>query len=242
MPGPVESELRSLTWHEARILVKAMRINIPDPAFSHSERASANFRLALKISLIFVALLWIVSLLNWGLALDLTRFGVRPGVPAGLAGIFFAPLLHGNLAHLLSNSVPVVVLGTGMLYLYPNSALKVIPAIYLVPGLVVWQFGRASLHIGASGLVYGLATYILVAGLIRRDRRAISAAMLVFFLYGTLVWGVLPSETGVSWETHLVAGLVGVVLAILFRRLDVPPRKRYTWEEEDSDDSENSVD
>ncbi|SVB20640.1 uncharacterized protein METZ01_LOCUS173494, partial [marine metagenome] len=117
-----------------------------------------------------------------------------------------------------------------------------IPAIYLVPGLVVWQFGRASLHVGASGLVYGLATYILVAGLIRRDRRAISAAMLVFFLYGTLVWGVLPSETGVSWETHLVAGLVGVVLAIFFRRLDVPPRKRYTWEDEDADDSKDSVD
>ena len=103
-----------------------MRINIPDPAFSHSERASANFRLALKISLVFVALLWIVSLLNWGLALDLTRFGVRPGVPAGLAGIFFAPLLHGNLAHLLSNSIPLVVLGTGMLYLYPNSNYHVL--------------------------------------------------------------------------------------------------------------------
>ena len=154
-----------------------MRINIPDPAFSHSERARGNFRLALKISLVFVALLWIVSLLNWGLALDLTRFGVRPRVPAGLAGILFAPLLHGNLAHLLSNSIPLVVLGTGMLYLYPNSALKIIPAIYLVPGLLVWQFGRPSLHVGASGLVYGLATYILVAGLIRRDRRAISAAM-----------------------------------------------------------------
>ena len=219
-----------------------MRIPIPDPAFSHSERARANFRLALRVSLGFVALLWMISLLNWGLALDLTRFGVRPHLPSGLPGLFFAPLLHGDFTHLLSNSVPLVVLGTGMLYLYPNSALKVIPAVYLVPGLAVWQFGRPALHFGASGLVYGLATYILVAGLIRRDSRAISAAMLVFFLYGTLVWGVLPGAAGVSWETHLFAGLVGLVLAIVFRRLDVPPRKRYAWEEEDADECAGPLD
>lgn len=218
-----------------------MRFHVPDPAYTGSVRSRANFRLAFKISLCCVVLLWIVSLLNWGLGLELTRFGVRPRSPAGLAGVLFAPLLHGSFSHLLSNSLPLVILGTGMLYLYPNSAAKVIPAVYLGPGLAVWLFGRPPLHIGASGLVYGLAIYILISGLIRRDTRAVSAAMLVFFLYGTLVWGVLPNKAGTSWETHLAAAVVGVVLAVVFRRLDIPPRKRYAWEQEDTNDNEDSV-
>ena len=90
----------------------------------------------------------------------------------------------------------------------------------------------SSAHLGASGLVYGLVTYIFVAGLIRRDKRAIAASLLVCFLYGTLAWGVLPIQPGVSWETHLAAALISLALAIVLRRLDIPPRKRYAWEDE----------
>jgi membrane associated rhomboid family serine protease len=90
----------------------------------------------------------------------------------------------------------------------------------------------SSTHLGASGLVYGLVTYIFVAGLIRRDKRAIAASLLVCFLYGTLAWGVLPIQPGVSWETHLAAALISLALAIVLRRLDIPPRKRYAWEDE----------
>ncbi len=209
-----------------------MQIDIPDPAYTSSERARANFRLAFKIALGFVALIWLIQLLNWGLDLGLERFGVRPRQVAGLPGILLAPLLHGGFAHLLANSLPLLVLGTGMLHLYPNSALKVIPAVYLGPGIAVWLFARASVHIGASGLVYGLVSYIFVAGVIRRDTRAIAASLLVYFLYGTLAWGVLPIEPGVSWETHLAAALIGLGLALALRRLDIPPRKRYAWEDE----------
>ena len=209
-----------------------MQAYIPDPAYTSSEQARANFRLAGKIALGFVALIWLIQLLNWGLDLQLERFGVRPRQLAGLPGILLAPLLHGSFAHLATNSLPLLVLGTGMLHLYPNSALKVIPAVYLGPGIAVWLFARASIHIGASGLVYGLVSYIFVAGVIRRDRRAIAASLLVSFLYGTLAWGVLPIEPGVSWETHLAAALIGLVLAIALRRLDIPPRKRYAWEDE----------
>ena len=90
-----------------------------------------------------------------------------------------------------------------------------------------------STHIGASGLVYGIVAYIFVAGILRRDRRAWAASILVAFLYGAMVWGVLPLKTGVSWETHLAAALIGIVLAFLLRSRDVPPRKRYSWEGED---------
>jgi membrane associated rhomboid family serine protease len=209
-----------------------MQLHVPDPAYTSSEQARANFRLAFKIALGFVALLWFIQLLNWGLDLELERFGVRPRELIGLPGILLAPLLHGGIAHLVANSLPLLVLGTGILHLYPNSALKVIPAVYLGPGIAVWLFAGGSVHIGASGLVYGLLSYIFVAGVLRRDTRAIAASLLVCFLYGTLVWGVLPIKAGVSWETHLAAALIGLVLAIALRHLDIPPRKRYAWEEE----------
>jgi membrane associated rhomboid family serine protease len=209
-----------------------MQIHVLDPDYTSSERARANFRLAFRIALGFVALIWLIDILNWALDLELERFGVRPRQLAGLPGILLAPLLHGGPVHLIANSLPLLVLGTGMLYLYPNSALKVLPAVYLGPGIAVWVFAERGVHVGSSGLVYGLVSYIFVAGLIRLDRRAIAASLLVCFLYGSMVWGVLPIRPGVSWETHLAAALIGLALAIALRRLDIPPRKRYTWEDE----------
>ena len=213
-----------------------MQIHISDPAHTGSERARANFRLAVKMALGFVALIWLIQLLDWALDLEPADFGVRPRQLAGLPGIFFAPLVHGGFAHLLANSPPLLVLGTAMLYLYPSAALRVLPAVYLGTGVAVWLFARGSAHVGASGLIYGLVSYIFVAGLIRRDRRAIAASLLVCFMYGALIWGLLPIEPGVSWETHLAAALIGIVLAIALRRRDIPPRVRYTWENEEDND------
>jgi membrane associated rhomboid family serine protease len=213
-----------------------MQIHTPDPTYTSSEQARANFRLAAKIALSFVVVLWFIQLVNWGFDLGLERFGVRPRQLAGLPGILLAPLLHGGFSHLFANSLPLLVLGTVMLHLYPNSALRVIPAIYLGSGVAVWLLARGSDHIGASGLIYGLVTYIFAAGLLRRDRRAIAASLLVCFMYGTLAWGVLPIQPGVSWETHLAAALIGLALAIALRRLDIPPRKRYAWEDEKEED------
>ena len=212
-----------------------MEIHHPDPAFSSSGRSRARFRIAVALSLAFLALLWIIQLSNWALGLGFVDLGVRPREAPGLIGVLFAPLLHGNFEHLLANSPPLLVAGTAMLYLYPRSSLRVLPAVYLGSGIAVWLFGRPSVHLGASGLVYGLVSYIFVAGVIRRDRRAIAASLLVCFLYGTLVWGVLPLRIGVSWETHLAAAVIGFALAIRLRHLDVPPPRRYSWEIEEPD-------
>ncbi len=214
-----------------------MQIHASDPAFTDSERARANFRLAVKLALGFVALIWFIQLLNWALDLGVEEFGVRPRELAGLPGILFAPLMHSGFAHLIANSLPMLIVGTAMLYLYPSAALRVLPAVYLGPGVAVWLFARGGVHVGASGLIYGLVSYIFVAGMIRLDRRAIAASLLVSFLYGASVWGVLPIERGVSWETHLAAALIGLVLAIALRRLDLPPRRRYTWEDEKDNDA-----
>jgi len=212
-----------------------MRIHTPDPVYTTSAQSRANFRLAFKIALGFVALIWLIQLLNWGLDLGLERFGVRPREFAGLLGILLAPLLHGSFAHLSANSLPLLVLGTGILYLYPSSSLAVIPAVYLGSGIAVWLFARPADHIGASGLIYGLASYMFVGGLLRRDRRAVAASLLVYFMYGTLVWGLFPIQPELSWETHLAATLIGLALAIVLRRLDIPPRKRYAWEDEEDE-------
>lgn len=220
-----------------------MQLHISDPAYTGSARSRDNFRLAVKISLSFVALIWLVHFLNWALDVGPGDFGIRPRQIAGLAGILFAPLMHGDFGHLLSNSLPLLILGTTMLYLYPHAALRVLPAVYLGPGIAVWLFARGSSHLGASGLVYGLVTYIFVAGMIRRDKRAIAASLLVSFLYGTLIWGVLPIAPRLSWETHLAAAIIGLTLGIALRDLDIPPRRQYSWEiERDELDDEESTD
>jgi membrane associated rhomboid family serine protease len=215
-----------------------MQIHVPDPGHTGSAALHAQFRSAVLVAFAFVAVLVAIHAANWALGLDLQRFGVRPLDAAGLAGVLLAPLLHGDASHLLANALPLLVAGTALLHLYPDSARVVLPAIYFGPGAAVWIFGRSSVHIGASGLVYGLVSYIFVAGLLRRDRRAIAASLLVSFMYGALVWGVLPIRDGVSWETHLAATVIGVALALGLRRRDIPPRKRYSWEDEDGTDTD----
>ncbi|HTQ00830.1 MAG TPA: rhomboid family intramembrane serine protease [Casimicrobiaceae bacterium] len=207
-----------------------MQIHAPDPAYADSAESRARFRAAAALTLLFVAGLAVIHLVGWALGLDLARFGVHPRDAVGLAGIVTAPLLHGDLAHLASNALPLLIAGTALIYLYPDSSRFVLPAVYLGPGLLVWAFGRDSIHIGASGLVYGIVAYVFVAGILRRDRRAWAVSVLVAWCYGALVWGVLPIKVGVSWETHLAAAAIGVALAFALRHRDVPPRKRYSWE------------
>jgi len=209
-----------------------MQFDVPDPRYTHSAHSRALLSLAVRLAMGFVALLWLIHLMNWGMALDPQPFGVRPREWLGLVGLVTAPLVHGDFAHLVANSVPLAAVGSAMLFLYPHSALRVLPAVYLGPGLIVWLFGRDSVHLGASGLVYGLVSYVFVAGLLRRDRRAIAASLLVILVYGSLAWGVLPIDPRVSWETHLAAAAIGVLMALALRRFDVPPRKRYVWEDE----------
>lgn len=209
-----------------------MHLPVPDPAYTHSALARAHFRLSARLALGFVALVWLVFLMNAAFDVDPGPFGVRPRDIAGLAGIFFAPLVHNGFAHLAANTLPLAVLGTAMLFLYPSASLRALPVIYLGPGLAVWLFGRGSVHLGASGLIYGLVAFIFVAGLLRRDRRAIAASLVVAFMYGSLALGLLPMPPEISWETHLAAAVIGALLALVLRRLDVLPPKRYGWEDE----------
>ena len=213
-----------------------MHFDVPDPRYTGSADSRVLLKLAVRLAVGFVGLLWLIQLMNWGLDLDPWPFGVRPRDWSGLVGIVTGPLVHSDFAHLFANSLPLATVGAAMVFLYPHSALRVLPSVYLGSGVLVWLFGRGAVHLGASGLVYGLVSYVFVAGLLRRDRRAIAASLLVVLMYGSLVWGVLPIQPSVSWETHLSAAVIGVLFAFALRKLDVPPRKRYVWEDQAEDD------
>jgi len=211
-----------------------MALGKPEPGQIYGKKAQANFRLALKIALIFLAAIWLVFLLDELLGLKLGRYGLRPGSVPGLIGVITAPLLHGSLQHIFSNSISLLVSLTAILYLYPNSSVRVIPAIWLGSGILAWFIGRPSLHFGASGFIYGLLAYVFFSGILRRDMRSVSVSLLIGFLYGSMIWGVLPIRPHMSWELHLSGGLIGVLLAFFYRKWDRVPVIRYDWEEDDS--------
>lgn len=216
-----------------------MQLKTPDPDYATSPRSRANFVLACKLVFGFIAVMWSVFLFDQLLSLGLIRLGLLPREPAGLIGLLTTPLLHGNLSHISANTIPLLVGGTAMLYLYPHSSLRALPMLYLGSALLAWTFARqGNVHIGASGLVYGILTYVFLAGVFRRDLRAIGASLLIWFLYGSYVWGIFPDGSNTSWELHLAGALLGVLMAWLYRGWDRPPVKRYSWELEESEDEQ----
>jgi len=211
-----------------------MHLGKPDPNFIASSRAQSNFRLALKIALIFTGMLWIILFVDYFLGLELARFGLRPGQVKGLIGLLTVPLLHSGAEHLFSNTLPLIISLTAILYLYPRSALRVIPIIWVGSGMLAWLIGRPSLHFGASGFVYGLLAFVFISGIFRFDMRSVAVSVMVWFLYGSMIWGVLPIRPNMSWELHLAGAILGVALAIVYRYWDVTPIKRYEWEDNDT--------
>lgn len=211
-----------------------MHLGKPDPRFTHSKRAQRNFRLALKTALIVTGILWLILIIDSFFNLGLTRFGLRPGHIAGLAGLLTAPLLHGGAQHMFSNTAPLIVSLTTILFLYPKSSMRVIPIIWIGSGMLAWLIGRPSLHFGASGFVYGLLAFVFVSGILRLEMRSVAVSVMVWFLYGSMIWGVLPIRPHMSWELHLSGAILGVALAIVFRHWDLTPVKRYEWEDDDS--------
>ena len=211
-----------------------MALGKPDPRYAHSPKARSNFRLALRISLVFIGILWTIFIFDAVFGLRLGRFGLRPGSVSGAIGIITAPLLHGNFQDFLSNTLPMFISMTAALYLYPNASTRVIPLIWAGSGALAWLIGRPSLHYGASGLIYGLLAFVFVSGILRRDMRSISVSLLVGFLYGSMIWGVLPTRPHMSWEMHLSGAVLGVVLAIMYRNWDRVPLLRYEWEDDET--------
>lgn len=195
---------------------------------------------------VFVLLLWLIKAFELVSGISLSEYGMSPRSFKGLYGIFTYPLLHKDFSHLISNSVPLLFLGTALYYYYRQASHIIFLQLLVISGFWLWVIGEpGSIHIGASGLVYGLAAFHITAGLIKRNKKLLAFALLVMFLYGSMVWGVFPDffpHRNISWEGHLMGMIAGIILA-WYHRSKGPQRDRYQWEwdelEEDDDDNEN---
>ncbi len=211
--------------------------SVPDSRHDDRNRLRHAFRLAMA----FAALLWSIKIVEVIFHLELVRYGVYPLRSSGLAGLLAGPLVHGSWYHLFANTLPVVILGTALFYGYPRSAKIVLAVVWLGSGLGVWLFAREAYHIGASGLTFGVMFFLFVIGMLRWDKRATVLSMIVFFLYGSMIWGIFPSEPGISFESHLFGALIGVALAFVLKNRDpVPAEKKYGWEDETPEEIEET--
>lgn len=170
---------------------------------------------AIPFRLVF--LMWLVFLLEQTYGLSLAMMGITPRTLHGLAGIAFAPMLHGNLMHLVSNTVPLLFLGTMLFYFYGRIGQTVFLRAYFWTNLCVWLFARPANHIGASGVVYGLAFFLIFFGIFRRDFISLLISVITIFMYGGVFYGILPTAPNISWESHFAGALVGIYSAINMR-------------------------
>ena len=185
----------------------------------------------------FIVFIWLVYLSQTTFNMPFAHYGILPRTVQGIAGILSAPLIHADFAHLVSNTPTLLILSITVIYFYTSSSLKVLGSIYLLTGIFVWLFARPVYHIGASGLIYGLLGFLFFSGVFKRDNRSIAIALLITFLYGGLIWGVLPGAKGVSWESHLFGGISGIIIAFIFRKED--PYIKYDWEKEEIEEISN---
>lgn len=190
---------------------------------------------SLFFPLAFVLVFWVVEIIEQTLGISFVRFGVYPLHLKGLPGILFSPFIHSDFNHLISNSVPFFVLMFALVYFYRRISYQIFIQLFFLSGICVWLSGREAWHIGASGVIYAMAAFHFISGIIRNDTRLLTISVTVVFLYGGMVWGMFPINPDVSWEGHLWGAVSGVVLAWHYRKYIIR-RDKFDWEEEEDDE------
>lgn len=188
----------------------------------------------------FVLIIWLIQLAQGFLEDSWADYSVYPRTLSGLKGIITSPLLHADFGHLFGNTIPLLLLGFILWQNYREIAGKVFWLIYFTNGILLWIFARDAFHLGASGVVYGLAFFLFFSGFIRKIPRLTMVSFLLIFLYGSMVWGIFPFDPTVSWEAHLYGALAGVIFAIVLRKQGPQP-VQYWKEEEELDDLESHL-
>lgn len=185
---------------------------------------------------LFVILIWTLHLLKALSIMSIDHYGVFPRTIQGLRGLLFTPLIHDDFNHLFNNTIPIFILGSGLFYFYSDIAPRIILWIWLMSSLGIWLIGREAYHIGASGIVYGLAAFLFFSGIFRNIIRLVAMALLVIFLYGSMIWGIFPIQVDVSWEGHLFGAITGTVLSYYYLK-EGPQPERPAWLDEPEDDT-----
>ncbi len=195
------------------------------------------------VSLVFPLLailsIWTVFWAELQFGFNLNQHGIYPRKLSGLQGVLFSPFIHGSVEHLYNNTIPLATLTLSVCYFYRNSALRIIVLGVLLSGFLTWLIGRPSYHIGASGLIYVLASFIFFKGVFTKYYRLIALSLAIVFIYGSMLWYIFPVKDGISWEGHLAGFLVGLVLA-KFSKTKIPSPKKYAWEKEDFNPDEDA--
>jgi membrane associated rhomboid family serine protease len=200
-----------------------------------------KFFLSLIIPGIFVFLMWLSKAIELLFEIDLSDLGIYPLSLKGLPGIIISPFIHEDLKHLFNNSLPLFILSVALFYFYSEIAFRIFLLTYLLTGVLVWVGGREAWHIGASGLVYGMASFLFFSGILRKYYRLVALSLLVVFLYGEMVWGLFPGiYKNISWESHMLGFVSGIFLAVLYRN-EGPQKPVYEWMEEEEEEEEEVV-
>jgi membrane associated rhomboid family serine protease len=158
----------------------------------------------------FVFLMWLFFSLQYYLAIDLGYLGIVPRTLSGLIGVLMAPLIHGSFGHILANTFPVFILAATLFYFFPGVALRVFFQCYFITNFFVWLMARPFFHIGASGLVYAMAFFLISIGIFKRDFKSMAIAILVLILYGGLFYNITIINTSISYESHVIGAIVGI--------------------------------
>ena len=187
---------------------------------------------AIYIAIAAVVLIWLVYFIEIKFKLNFNKYGIYPKTFSGLKGIIFSPFIHSGIKHILNNSAPLLVMLWCLYFFYNKIANKVLFWGTILTGFLTWLIGRPSFHIGASGVIYLLVSFIFFSGIIRKYYRLIAVSLSVVFLYGGMVWYVLPVEDGISWEGHLSGFITGLVFAYIFRNSGPQPEKFQFHENE----------
>jgi len=198
-------------------------------------------------ALVFPAFFIVVLLAVWFMGkiweTNWNRFGVFPGQLDGLWGIITSPFIHADAKHLLSNSVPLLVLGWCLFYFYKDLGYGVFPILWVLSGIFTWIFGRDAWHIGASGLTYSLAFFLFFSGIFRRHIPLMAVSLIIAFLYGSIVWAMFPVtkfiDPSISWEGHLSGAISGLLCSLIFIKRG--PQKPKPEPEIDEEEEEEEV-
>lgn len=187
-----------------------------------------------RIPFVFVFSIWFVYWVEIQFSLNFTKFGILPRNLDGFKGVFLSPFIHSDVSHLFNNSVPLAVLLSSLVYFYKDVLYKVLFLGGFLSGLLTWIIAREAYHIGASGIVYLLFSFVFFSGIIKKQFQLVAVSLIVIFLYGSMIWYILPIKDGISWEGHLSGFIVGLFFAFLYRKRGIV-KKEYEFKQTDFD-------
>lgn len=192
----------------------------------------------LLVPLFAILLIWTVFWLELRFGVNFNNYGIFPRRLSGLQGVLFGPFIHGSIEHLYNNTIPLAILTLALYYFYQKSATKIMVLGMLIAGILTWIIGRPSYHIGASGVIYVLASFIFFKGIFTKYYRLIALSLAIVFIYGSMLWYIFPIEEGISWEGHLSGFLTGLLLARIVKT-KIPEPVKYKWEQDDFNEEDD---